>query len=62
VLKSRTVTYAMVGYGDVVLPQPWRMLGPIEGLTEILMCGLSTGLFFAIIARLIGPRFKAETR
>lgn len=47
---------------DVVLPQPWRMLGPIEGLTEILMCGLSTGLFFAIIARLIGPRFKAETQ
>ena len=56
------VTYATVGYGDVVLPQPWRMLGPIEGLTGILMCGLSTGLFFAIITRLIGPRFKAETQ
>jgi len=55
------VTYATVGYGDVVLPQPWRMLGPVEGLTGILMCGLSTGLFFAIITRLIGPRFKAET-
>ena len=55
------VTYATVGYGDVILPQPWRMLGPVEGLTGILMCGLSTGLFFAIIARLIGPRFKAET-
>jgi hypothetical protein len=54
------VTYATVGYGDVVLPQPWRMLGPVEGLTGILMCGLSTGLFFAIITRLIGPRFKAE--
>jgi len=24
------VTYATVGYGDVVLPQPWRMLGRIE--------------------------------
>ena len=55
------VTYATVGYGDVILPQPWRMLGPVEGLTGILMCGLSTGLFFAIIARLIGPRLKAET-
>jgi Ion channel len=55
------VTYATVGYGDVVLPQPWRMLGPIEGLTGILMCGLSTGLFFAIITCLIGPRLKAET-
>jgi hypothetical protein len=54
------VTYATIGYGDVILPQTWRMLGPVEGLTGILMCGLSTGLFFAIIARLIGPRFKAE--
>ena len=53
------VTYATVGYGDLVLPQPWRMLGPIEGLTGTLMCGLSTGLFFAIITRLIGPRLKA---
>ena len=25
------VTYATVGYGDLVLPQPWRMLGPRGG-------------------------------
>jgi hypothetical protein len=54
------VTYATIGYGDVVLPQAWRMLGPIEGLTGILMCGLSAGLFFAIITRLIGPQLKVE--
>jgi hypothetical protein len=54
------VTYATVGYGDVVLTQPWRMLGPIEGLAGILMCGLSTALFLAIVTRLIAPRFKAE--
>ena len=45
------VTYATVGYGDVVLQEPWRMLGPVEGLTGILMCGLSTGLFFAVLNR-----------
>jgi len=56
------VPYATVGYGDVVLAQPWRMLGPIEGLTGILMCGLSTGLFFAIINRLLGTRLKSEAR
>ena len=52
------VTYATVGYGDLVLPQPWRMLGPLEGLTGILMCGLSTGFFFAVFARM----FQAEAR
>jgi hypothetical protein len=46
------VTYATVGYGDLVLPLSWRMLGPVEGLTGILMCGLSTGFFFAVLARI----------
>ena len=46
------VTGATVGYGDLVLPKPWRMLGPVEGLTGILMCGLSTGFFFAVVSRI----------
>src|SRR5213075_2403235 len=45
------VTYTTVGYGDLVLPKEWRLFGPIEGLTGILMCGLSTGFFFAIVSR-----------
>jgi hypothetical protein len=47
------VTYATVGYGDVVLQEPWRMLGPVEGLTGILMCGLSTGFFFALLSKVL---------
>ena len=54
------VTYTTVGYGDLVLPKPWRMLGPVEGLTGILMCGLSTGLFFAVVSRIYSPRFQAK--
>jgi hypothetical protein len=56
------VTYATVGYGDVVLPQPWRLLGPLEGLTGILMCGLSTGFFFAVFSRILGARLKTESQ
>ena len=43
------VTYTTMGYGDVVLAKPWRMLAPIEGTTGILMCGLSTSIFFAAV-------------
>lgn len=43
------VTYATIGYGDVVLEKPWRLFGLMEGLTGILMCGLSTGVFFAVV-------------
>ena len=52
------VTYTTLGYGDLVLPKEWRLLGPIEGLSGILMCGLSTGLFFAMISRIYMARTK----
>ena len=45
------VTYTTVGYGDLVLSKPWRMFAPLEALTGILMCGLSTGFFFALVSR-----------
>ena len=50
------VTYTTTGYGDLVLPAPWRLVGAVEALTGILMCGWSTGFFFAIVSRLFGPR------
>jgi hypothetical protein len=46
------VTYTTTGYGDLVLPVPWRLVGGIEALTGILMCGWSTGFFFAVVSRL----------
>jgi len=52
-LYFSAVTYTSVGYGDLVLPKPWRMFGPLETLTGVLMTGLSTGLFFALVYRWI---------
>ena len=45
------VTYTTTGYGDIVLPQPWRMVGAVEALTGILMCGWSTAFFFTVVSR-----------
>jgi Ion channel len=45
------VTYTTTGYGDLVLPPDWRIVGGIEALTGILMCGASTAFFFAVLAR-----------
>jgi hypothetical protein len=52
------VTYTTVGYGELVLAKPWRVLAPIEGLTGVLMCGLSAGLFFAVVSRIYASRHK----
>jgi voltage-gated potassium channel len=46
-------SYATVGYGDVVLPQMWRNLGPVESIIGVLMCGLSASFLFAIVSRLV---------
>jgi hypothetical protein len=35
-----------------VLPPQWRFGSAVEALTGILMCGWSTGFFFAIVNRL----------
>ena len=51
-LYFSAVTYTTTGYGDLVLPQAWRLVGAIEALTGILMCGLSTGFFFAVVSRM----------
>ena len=46
-------SYATVGYGDVVLPSKWRMLGPLESIIGVLMCGISVSILFATVTRLV---------
>jgi Ion channel len=54
-LYFSAVTYTTTGYGDIVLPPPWRIDGAMEALTGILMCGWSTGFFFAVVSRFQDP-------
>ena len=54
-LYFSAVTYTTTGYGDLVLPEEWRLVGGVETLTGILMCGWSTGFFMAVVNRLYDP-------
>ena len=56
------VTYATIGYGDLVLPKEWRMLGPMEGFTGILMFGLSTAFFFIVVSKSFLQRMDEGSR
>jgi hypothetical protein len=42
---SKLLFYTTTGYGDMILPQPWRMVGAVEALVGILMRGWSPLLF-----------------
>jgi hypothetical protein len=52
------VTYTTTGYGDIVLPEEWRLVGGVEALTGILMCGWSTGFFFAMVSRMYATQAR----
>ena len=47
--QSRVFEEGFLGEGI-----PYRVVGGVEALTGILMCGLSTGLFFAVFTKVFG--------
>jgi hypothetical protein len=57
-LYFSAVTYTTTGYGDLLLPKEWWMMGGVEALTGILMCGWSTGFFFAVVNRVMDRSLK----
>ena len=51
-LYFSTVTYASIGYGDVLLPHEWRIFGAIEGAAGIIMLGWSTAYLVSLLTQL----------
>jgi hypothetical protein len=56
------VNYTSLGYGDIVLSQRWRLLGPLEALNGLLLVGVSTAIMFAVLSRMVSPRVRFPTR
>jgi hypothetical protein len=55
-IYSLAGSYTTVG-SDIVLPPRWKLLGPFEAVSGMLMFGLTTAFIFAVIQRLIHARF-----
>lgn len=47
------VTFTTLGYGDVVLTDPWRLLGSFQAATGIIIFGWTTALIVALLQRII---------
>lgn len=54
-------SYTTVGYGDVLLPQRWRLLAGIEAITGVLLCGVSTAFIFAVMNGVVQKRMRMLT-
>jgi len=56
-------SYTTAGYGEVLLPRSWRLLGTIEAISGVLLCGLSAAFLFALVNALFRfgvNRFQRE--
>jgi voltage-gated potassium channel len=49
-----------VGYGDLVLPSKWRLLGPRESMIGVLMAGISVSLLFAVVTHLVDGESRSR--
>jgi Ion channel len=51
-LYFSTVTYASIGYGDLLMTPKWRILAAIEGGAGIMMFGWSTAFVVSLLTQL----------
>ena len=43
------VNYSSLGYGDFVMSDSRKMLGPLEAVNGVLMCGMTAGVLMGIL-------------
>ena len=56
------VNYTTLGYGDIVMSEDWRLLGPQEAVSGTLAFGWSTAALVTIVIRLFRYRHLGLVR
>ena len=54
------VNFATLGYGDIIMADPWRILGAMEAISGVLMLGLSTATLSSVFLQLLKLRHRNE--
>jgi voltage-gated potassium channel Kch len=54
-------SYTTLGYGDVVIPHPWRLMGSLEAMNGVLLFGWSTAILVGFLSRLREAREQSVT-
>ena len=58
-LYHSAVNFVTLGYGDIVMGDRWRFLGPLEAVNGILMFGISTAVMTAAVLDVLRHRTAA---
>ncbi len=51
-LYFSVVSFTTLGFGDIVLPEPWRLLSGISAANGLFLFGLSTAFLVEFLSRL----------
>jgi hypothetical protein len=55
-LYHSAVNFVTLGYGDIIMTERWRFLGPLEAVNGILMFGVSTAVITAAVLDVVKRR------
>ena len=55
------VNFATLGYGDIVMSEQYRLLGPLESINGVLMIGVSTAALMSAFQNIVKNRPGAGT-
>ncbi len=56
------VNFATLGYGDIVMSEERRVLGPLQAMNGVLMIGVSTAVLMAVFQDAIRKTLEARRR
>ena len=59
-LYYSAVNFATLGYGDIVMSERYRFLGPLEAINGVLMIGVSTAVLMTTFQDAIGKTIQAR--
>jgi hypothetical protein len=52
------VNYTTLGYGEILPPEDWRLIGPITAMSGVLLFGWSTAVIFEVLRTTAGSLSK----
>ena len=57
-----TVNFSTLGYGDIVMSERYRLLGPLQAINGVLMIGVSTAALMAVFQDAMRKTRQARRR
>ena len=54
------VNFTSLGYGDIVMQQQWKMLGPLEAANGVLMFGMTGATLMTVLQVMIKNNIKSN--